>query len=205
MKKLIPFIILIIAVVFIIIFVGKKPAEETRSWHEEPGTLAGAIDVETSSITYAASGVGKQHIGTFPIVPESVVQVDDTGALVGGTLILDMVNLTGEGNMLTGHLKSPDFFNVEHYPIASYEITSTEATPLAPDTDVIINGNLTIKDQTQVHNVAATYDPATGLLQFSTVIDRTKWGIDFRSSKLGEFGDDLIKDNVQIDAVIDID
>jgi len=62
-----------------------------------------------------------------------------------------------------------------------------------------------MKGQTHPHNVVATYNAGTGLIQFSTGIDRTKWDVSFNSSKLGEFGDSLIQDRVQIDAVIDID
>ena len=49
---------------------------------------------------------------------------------------------------LEGHLKSGDFFEVEEFPTASYEITKvTENT--AGDYNTLLEGNLTIKGITK--------------------------------------------------------
>lgn len=209
MKKIITgglSLIAIIIVILLIIFVGKKSEAPTVTIpQEEPGELAGVLDLETSVVTFTGFGVGKQHVGTLALSDASTFILGENGELQGGALVFDMAGIDSDTPAVTEHLKTSDFFDVEQFPTASYVITSTIPTPLDPDHDFIINGNLTIKGTTLPHNVVATYDAGTGLVQFTTSIDRTKWDVSFNSSKLGEFGDSLIQDKVQIDAVIDID
>lgn len=209
MKKIITgglSLVALVIIILLIIFVGKKSeAPAVAIPQEEPGELSGVLDLETSVVTYTGFGVGKQHVGTFALSDTSTFSIGENGELQGGTLVFDMTGITSDTPAVTNHLMSSDFFEVEQFPTASYMITSVIPTPLDPDHDIIINGDLTIKGTTLPHNVVATYNPGTGLAQFSTTIDRTKWGISFNSSKLGEFGDSLIEDSVQIDAMIDID
>ena len=206
MKKVFGIIVLVILVVLGVLFLGKGNApEEIVVPVEDPGQLEGSFDLASSSVQYTGYGVGKEHVGNFFITEESTIEVGDEGELISGELIFDMTSLTAEGSVLLNHLKSSDFFDVENYPTASYTIEEIIPTPLDPNNDLIINGDLTIKDQTHPHNVVARYDATTGLLQMTTRIDRTKWDINFNSSKIGEFGDSLIRDEVKIQAVIDID
>ena len=209
MKKIIGGSLSLIAIVIIIllaVFVGKKSEAPTLPIpQEEAGELASVLDIDSSTVTFTGYGVGKQHVGTFALSDESTFILGEGGELQGGELVLEMAGITSDTPAVTNHLMTSDFFDVEQFPTASYVITSTIPTPLDQDHDLIINGNLTMKGQTHPHNVVATYNAGTGLIQFSTGIDRTKWDVSFNSSKLGEFGDSLIQDRVQIDAVIDID
>ena len=199
-------LIAVVVIILLVIFIGKKSeAPPVSIPQEEPGELSGALDLETSVVTFTGYGVGKQHVGTFALSDESTFILGENGELEGGELLLDMTGITSDTQAVTNHLMTSDFFDVEQFPTASYVITNTIPTPLDQDHDLIINGNLTMKGQTHPHNVVATYNAGTGLIQFSTGIDRTKWDVSFRSSKLGEFGDAMIQDRVQIDAMIDID
>lgn len=209
MKKIITggvSLVALVIIIVLIIFVGKKSEAPIFSVpQEEPGELMGSLDLETSLVTFTGYGVGKQHVGTFGLSDASTFILGENGELQGGELLLDMTAITSDTPALTNHLMTSDFFDVEQFPTASYVITSTIPTPLDPDHDLILNGNLTIKGQTHPHNVVAAYNAGTGVIQFSAGIDRTKWGISFNSSKLGEFGDSMIQDTVQINAMIDID
>src|ERR1041385_2418505 len=66
--------------------------------------------------------------------------------LVGGTVEVDMSTLADEShgydNNLVDHLKSPDFFDVKKFPIATFAITKVTS---ANGENIKITGNLTIK------------------------------------------------------------
>jgi len=206
MKKFLGIGVIIISIILVFIFFNtQKSLDEVIIPVEEAGELSGILDLESSSVIYTGYGIGKEHVGEFPLSSDSTIALGDQGQLVSGSLVLDMTGMTADSTMLLNHLKSADFFDIENHPTATYVISEIIPTPLDPDNDIIINGDLTLRDQTHPHNIVATYVQETGLLQFSTTIDRTKWDISFNSSQLGEFGDSLIRDDVRIDATIDID
>lgn len=198
-------VIILIIVLFVLLSSKKSEAPTTVGSQEEPGTLSGVIDPETTQITYTGFGVGKQHTGMFPLSDASMVMVTEDGTIQGGELIFDMITLTSDSEKLTQHLMGEDFFNVKKFPTAHYTISEITSDSSNSENNIAINGELTLVGNTHPHNIVATYEPTTGILKFSTLIDRTMWGISFNSSKIGEFGDALIQDKVQIDAVIDID
>lgn len=81
------------------------------------------------------------------------------------------------------HLKSPDFFEAETYPTASFTSTSVEKTG---DNTATLTGDLTIKDVTApvTFDVTLLNDmshPMSGarLVGFTatTTLDRTEWGL----------------------------
>lgn len=208
MKKALLFIVLIIIVVVLALVLRKpQPAEAPEVPQDEPMPTLGVVDLEASLVTYTGKTIANlQQRGTFPLALESSVELGSEGEILGGTLIFDLENLTSEAPGLARHLKNEDFFEVETYPQGEYVISEIVAAPLDPEHDIIINGSLTLKGETHPHNIAAQYNAQTGLLSFSTVIDRTRWGIDYNSPSLGEdFGDRAIDDMVTIEATIDID
>ncbi len=81
------------------------------------------------------------------------------------------------------HLKSPDFFEAETYPTATFTSTSIEST--GEDT-ATMTGDLTIKDVTapvtfDVTLVGAGENPMSGAALYgftaTTTLDRTEWGL----------------------------
>ena len=100
------------------------------------GAIVEASDYQLNTNESSVSWVGTKpigkHNGAFKI-SEGVVKVKD-GAIVGGTYLIDVASLKvldmpAEDEMnakLSGHLKSGDFFDVEKYPTAKFEITSVE-------------------------------------------------------------------------------
>ncbi len=166
------------------------------------------LDTEASELTWYGFKPTGRHNGTIAI-QDGTLAVEN-GNVVGGSFTMnlnniDVLDLEGEDKQkLTGHLQSPDFFNVEQYPTAKFEIT--EVVPFAEarmeaDTsrlDVVVNdeavseyaienpthaitGNLTMRDTTLSvmfpAKVSVTGDQITAQAKFN--IDRTKWNVSY--------------------------
>lgn len=150
------------------------------------------VDVAGSSIEWKgtkAVGVG-EHNGTISI-KEGDLSVEN-GNITAGKFYIDMNSIknldltdTAYANKLIGHFRSDDFFNVEKFPTASFEITKVEAKAEGENTH-LISGNLTLRDVTKNISIPAKVDindaglVATG----AVVINRLDWGINYDKEKM---------------------
>lgn len=115
------------------------------------------VNTEESSISWSGSKMMGTHHGTIDIAIGTLLL--DNRELKGGKFIIDMntiENLDLKGTWphdgLLEQLKSPDFFSVDSFPIAIFEMTAVE--PLEDSTAThTISGNLTIKKIT--HNISS--------------------------------------------------
>ncbi|EAQ80834.1 YceI family protein [Blastopirellula marina] len=88
-------------------------------------------------------------------------------------------SLTTEIEKLTGHLKSPDFFNVREFPVASFKTTGIESTEPGK---FAITGDLTLLGETKSITFPATVKD--GKLKADFKIDRTEYGMNYDVSKV---------------------
>lgn len=145
---------------------------------KKASTLTVAAD--KSRIDWVAAKKSDFHTGNFPIKSGSL-QVDG-GKVTGGKFVIDLANLKvtdAAGDRLTGHLKSPDFFDVAKFAEATYEITGVNYTS-AGTAD--ISGNLTVKGvsvpvklQAQIRN----NDDKGFFAQAFLTLDKTLVGITY--------------------------
>ncbi|MEO8172568.1 MAG: YceI family protein [Sediminibacterium sp.] len=101
------------------------------------------VNTAKSRIDFVASKKNDFHTGIFPL-KSGEVNVEG-GKLTGGKFVIDLANLKvtdAAGDGLTGHLKRADFFEVEKFAEATYEITSVNYTG---ENTADISGNLTLK------------------------------------------------------------
>ena len=149
------------------------------------------------------------HRGTINLKNGSVIVADHV--VTGGQFVIDMnsievTDLEGDQKAnLLAHLKGTasgkenDFFNVAQYPEAIFEISKCIELKSGGDANTMIYGNLTIKKVTKQIGFKARVD-VTGDRMIVHVpkfnIDRTQWGINFRSKKLSELADSFINDEV---------
>jgi polyisoprenoid-binding protein YceI len=143
----------------------------------------GALTVATdkSRIDWVASKASDFHTGNFSL-KSGQVMVDGSGKLTGGKFVIDLANLKvtdAAGDRLTGHLKSPDFFDVAKFGEATYEITSVTYTG---DNVADVSGNLSLKGasipvkfQAQIRNS----NEKGFFAQAFFSVDRTALGINF--------------------------
>lgn len=200
MKK----VFLLTAIAALFVACGSPSASTEAGEANEAATAAEssieyAVNTSESTVTWKGTKpTGDSHSGTVAI-KEGKIAVNDN-ILTAGNFVLDLtqMNVTDEGMdaeskaKLIGHLTTADFFEVEKYPSASFEVTASTADSLT--------GNLTIKDVTK--SITVPYfmqsDEGMATANASFSIDRTKWGITFNSGNFFEnLGDYLINDAVE--------
>lgn len=200
MKK----VFLLTAIAALFVACGSPSASTEAGEANEAATAAEssieyAVNAAESTMTWKGTKpTGDSHSGTVAI-KEGKIAVNDN-ILSAGNFVLDLtqMNVTDEGMdaeskaKLIGHLTNADFFEVEKYPSASFEVTASTADSLT--------GNLTIKDVTK--SITVPYfmqsDEGMATANASFSIDRTKWGITFNSGNFFEnLGEYLINDAVE--------
>ncbi len=191
-----------------------KAAEATTGEAQEvTANGAGETVALDSGSTVAWRGfktyVQSEHLGTVN-VQEGTFEVAD-GKLVGGTITIDMNSITctdledeGKRGYLEGHLKSQDFFFVDSFPTAVFEIVEvldpSEATKYST-----VTGNLTIRGTT--NSITFPADVVVGeegvkFMAPTFSIDRTLWGAKFHDrddATIAEsLKDDLIDHSIEL-------
>lgn len=162
------------------------------------------VDAQNSKIVWQAKKVTGAHDGNVPLNNGTLIL--DGNKLKGGSFVLDVKNLTvadvKDENMngkLTGHLKNDDFFAVDKHPEAKFVITSV--TPKSGNQFDVV-GKLTIKGITEEVKFPATVtaDAKKVTATAKITVDRTKYGIKFRSSNFFEnLGDKAISNDFVLD------
>jgi polyisoprenoid-binding protein YceI len=154
-------------------------------------------DLPQSKIVWTGRKVTGEHTGTINIA-SGFVEADNS-QIKGGRFEIDMTSIVitdikdREANQqFAGHLASNDFFSSVKYPVASFVITNATLTD---GTNYLIDGNLTIKDISQSQSFSAVLEFTEKALTMKAkiIVDRTKFGIRFRSGSFFQnLGDNLI-------------
>lgn len=177
--------------------VDDKPAAEVSEAVEleEPAIQLTSVDVipDESRIDWAAAKVTRQHDGGFGTFDGSVSFDGDSPHKIEFTI--DTTSIWSDTERLTGHLKTPDFFDVENFPVARFE--STSITPTDPDGsgNYEITGNLEMRGKTNSVTFPAIVDLSGDTIRATSefTIDRQLWGVSYKGSP-----DNLIRDDVLI-------
>jgi polyisoprenoid-binding protein YceI len=160
------------------------------------------IAVAQSNIDWTGRKVTGSHFGTMNLKQGELIVSD--GKLTGGSFVVDTSSIKildvtdpATNSQFASHLASDDFFATERYPEALFEITSVNNNH--------IDGNLTIKGIKHPVGFDASLEITEDLLTASgkIVIDRTKYGIKFRSGNFFKnLGDTLIYNDFDLNVNI---
>jgi polyisoprenoid-binding protein YceI len=176
----------------------------TFSFATKPHTDNVRVDAKSSTVKWIGSKVASAHEGTINI--QKGMLMIDHGTLVGGQFSIDMNSINNTdieseeySAKLEGHLKDEDFFNVEEFPTAT--ITIIKAVK-GTENNYSIIANLTIKGIT--HPIAFDSNVNINGINFLATakikIDRTKWGIEYKSGNFfKDLGDNIILDEIEFD------
>ena len=151
-----------------------------------------------STLAFVGAKITRKHDGAFNVFSGAIELAEGDLAKSVVTLEIAMGSLTSDDPKLTSHLKSPDFFDVEKFPKASFRSTRIEAGGEGGATHTV-TGNLTVHGTTKSIRFPAWLKVAkTGLdARTEFVIDRRDFGVVYPGMK-----DDLIKDEVLLRATI---
>lgn len=165
------------------------------------------IDLSSSKIYWKGSGAAGTHAGTVNLKDGKLDIENDK--IRGGYAIVDMKSIVCEeknkemGHILKKHLDGADFFDVEKYPEAKFEITSVTSE----NNQLEITGDLTLKDVTRRITFPAGVSRSGQKITYKApgfIIDRTQWGIHFGSiNYFKHLADSFINDDIEIRLVID--
>ena len=99
------------------------------------------IFAESSTITFTGSKVTGSHEGGFKKF-SGHFYVDGTSlASSGHQVVIDMTSTYSDAEKLTGHLISPDFFDVATYPTSTFNVTGIEEQSGAKGQTHALTGN----------------------------------------------------------------
>lgn len=182
----------------------------------QPATLHDGVyrvDAEKSAVEWTGRNINNRHHGRIAISGGEVILAD--GRPVSGRFVLDMntiinLDLQDEGwrGMLLRHLKSEDFFDVERYPEATFEVRGAaaiaQATPGTPNMEIA--GLLTIKEMSRsicFPAIIAAQEDGTIKAHAAFNLDRTLWNVCYGSGKLYErLGMHLVNDLISMELFI---
>lgn len=179
--------------------------------HDTAGTVEVPIDTDRSLIIWKGTEMWEsgKHEGTINLVEGYLLLKN--GQIAGGYFVADMNSIAITDipvsdpvprKRLRNHLESEDFFYVEKYPTAEFEITKTEAM----NADSLkVWGDLSIRDVTKSISFIAGQksDQGYGLALYTTFkIDRFAWNISYQGSYWKRITS--ILDNTFVDADISL-
>ena len=162
------------------------------------------VNTETSKIQWKGFKPSGSHYGTINLDNGNFIVKNDK--IIGGEFTINMNSIVdldmpehNENNAkLVGHLKSVDFFDVEKYPIGSFQIKETENK----DGKTLIKGELTLKDISHPVSFLADIKIKNGQLTLKSEtfkVDRSKWNIRYKSkSFFDDLKDKFIEDDMEI-------
>jgi rhodanese-related sulfurtransferase len=167
------------------------------------------VDQTASLGEWMGRNLYNRHLGTVRLGP-GYIEVRD-GRLTGGYFTVDMTSLgctdipdPGLSGRLIAHLKSEDFFSVEQYPQAKFEITQMEyrAGVRSDEPNYEIKGNFTLRGVTKPLEFAAVVarkGDGSFTAQALLDLDRTWWGANYGSAKFfGRLGQHLVNDEFHL-------
>ena len=174
---------------------------------ERPTAGAWEIDPVHSHIGFVARHVAVAKVrGRFTEF-SGRVHIDEVPALSSVVVTIEAGSITTDSAQRDAHLRSPDFLDVERYPVLTFRSTAVEVT--GKDT-VRISGALTIKDVTRPVTLDVTYEGAqvdpwgNTRAGFSAVTEIDRQDYEVAWNQVSETGGLLVGRRIRIDLDIEL-
>lgn len=165
------------------------------------------IDVNESSVEWTGKKLTGEHYGNVLLKEGNLILLGNS--LTGGSFVMDMISITctdisdpKQNKRLVDHLKSEDFFAVQTFRTAKFDITKVERKE---NSRYLITGNLAIKSITKPISFPATVEYKDGRLvaKANIVFDRSKYDVKFGSQSFFEnLGDKMVYDDVELKVLL---
>ncbi len=148
-----------------------------------------AFGPETSAIDFVGSKVTGSHKGGFKKFTGELNVIEDRLVPAGNKVVIDMDSTWADADRLTGHLKSPDFFDTVKFATATFVTTGIEKGA----TNSTVTGNLTLHGVTKQISFPADILFTNGAVNLSAefFLNRSDFDIKYAGK-----ADDLIRQEV---------
>ena len=142
------------------------------------------LDAENTKITFVGTKKDGKHEGGFK-------KLEGTASVSGAdlsTLKLELEipveSLYSDDAKLTGHLKSPDFFNAKEFPTAKFKLTKVEQS----EGSAVLVGDLTMLGKTKEVKIPSQIKATDSGLKITSDfnIERSEWGMSYGKGKIDE-------------------
>ncbi|MEM7146406.1 MAG: YceI family protein [Verrucomicrobiota bacterium] len=182
---------------------GNVPSAEVTDANtaaDSPAATAPSTETDTytfteeSKIGFVGSKVTGSHEGGFEKFSGTFSLAGDKPGPGPHTIEIDMTSTWSDNEKLTGHLKAPDFFDVEKFPTSNFALNQVQPGD-APDT-YTLSGDFTLHGVTKKISFPATIKKGPDgkvTLDAEFSINRKDFGINYPGK-----ADDLIRDGVVI-------
>ncbi|MCF8331128.1 MAG: YceI family protein [Bacteroidales bacterium] len=191
---------------------GEKTETQEAQKEKSGEGISYIVNADNSSVKWLGTKPTGEHYGYVPITEGNLTVKNNM--ITGGSFTMDISSLDVEdledpekNAKLTGHLKSPDFFNTDTFPTSEFVITGVEElndkmSENGMELTHKISGNLTIKDITKNISFNANVNIMDNKLKAKTpqfLIDRTKWDVNWGSkSVFGKAVNTVVHDDIGI-------
>ena len=162
---------------------------------------------KSSSVIWTGSKPTGSHTGNVTLKDGHLLF--DHGNLVGGEFTIDMTSITctdieseKKNKYLVDHLKDEDFFDVNQFPEAKLVVNRVKNLQ---GSQFEMKGNMTIKGITKpvTFNADIKINRNSYTAIAKIVIDRTKWGVEYKSGNIfKDLGDKIIYDDMEFDVFL---
>ena len=185
-----------------------ETAEAKEVATAEAEAMEFSVDTAESVIEWVGEKPTGTHKGTIQVA-DGTFKANDS-VIESGTFVIDMqsievTDLEGEEKAnLEAHLKGTvegkegDFFNVQEFPKATFEVTGITEQ----EGQSMLQGNLTIKEETKNIAFPVSISQDGEMIQITSeefTIDRTKWNVNYGSKSVFDgLGDKFINDDVTL-------
>jgi len=164
-----------------------------------------------SQVKWVGAKPGGEHFGRVFFHSGSLNMLEEK--LSGGQFVIDMeailvddIEDAGMNKKLVQHLKSTDFFHVDSFKVATFQITRVEPAVENKKFGSIVSGNLTIKGITKNISFPVKVEVDGDIIYAQSdrfVIDRTLWEVNYQSKKVfANLKDKFIHDDIAIEVRI---
>lgn len=206
MSKKFVYSLVVILIIIVALIIFNQPANDQivpsqGNLMDLPESGLYLVDAENSKLLWSSSFlVGNLHTGSVDISSGQVIFSEKN--LKEGEIEIDMTSIKEDKNdeKFLAHMASEDFFSVEEFPTADISLSKIEKSEISGN--YVVTGDLTIRNITNSISFPVSLNSVGDGIRVKSEfeIDRTLWGINFRSgSFFKDLGDKAIKDEIKFD------
>ena len=182
---------------------AQKPEADSGKKSEKIDADKLTVDLNKSVVAWKGEMLSRySHTGIINLIEANLTVTG--GKIAGGSFTVDMHTITPTDELynpeegrskerLVGHLSSPDFFDVENYPVSTFNIKHVDGSTVTGD--FTVRG---ITHEEQVENVSVTREDDSYKISGELTFDRTKYDVRFQMTLQDMVLSNDIKLNIEL-------